>query len=119
MGLKSRVLLVYPNITKAERYRGNLGIFAGKQIPLGLFYLAAYLRKHGCRVDAIDAEAGGLPPRSIVDHLRQGGFDAVGISSTTPIFHRAVELAQAVKAELPCLPVIVGGPHVSSRPLEP
>ena len=110
---------MYPNITKAERYRGNLGIFAGKQIPLGLFYLAAYLRKHGCRVDAIDAEAGRLPPDAVVAYLRQGGFDAVGISSTTPIFHRAVELAQAIKAELPHLPVIAGGPHVSSRPCEP
>ena len=84
--LKSKVLLVYPNITKAERYRGNLGIFAGKQIPLGLFYLAAYLRKHGCRVDAIDAEAGRLPPDAVVAYLRQGGFDAAGTSSTTSIF---------------------------------
>jgi len=119
LSLKSKVLLVYPNIAKAERYRGNLGVFAGKQIPLGLFYLAAYLRKNGCRVEAIDAEARSLPPEAIVAHLRQGGFRALGISATTPLFHRALELAQMVKGELPELPVIVGGPHVSSRPMEP
>ena len=119
MGLKSKVLLVYPNVGRAERYRGKLAIFGGKQIPLGLFCLAAYLRKHGLRVEAIDAEARRLPPDAIVAHLRQGGFDALGISTTTAIFHRALELARTIKAALPGLPVIVGGPHVSSQPLQP
>jgi radical SAM superfamily enzyme YgiQ (UPF0313 family) len=118
VSLKSNFLLVYPNIIRAERYGGSLGIFGGKQIPLGVFYLAAYLRQHGCRVDVIDAEARGLPPEAIVAHLRQGGFDGLGISTTTAIFHRAVELARIVKRALPRLPVIAGGPHVSALPLE-
>ena len=42
-----RTLLVYPPISKAERYGSRLGIFGGKQIPLGLFYLAAFVRKNG------------------------------------------------------------------------
>jgi radical SAM superfamily enzyme YgiQ (UPF0313 family) len=118
VALTSRFLIVYPNIARAERFRGCLGVFGGKQIPLGLFYLAAYLRKYGCQVHAIDAEARRLPDAAIVAHLRQGEFDALGISTTTAVFPRAIELARTVKAALPRLPVIVGGPHVSSQPAE-
>lgn len=118
MALKSRVLLVYPSIARAERYRGSLGVFGGKQIPLGLFYLAAYLRRHGCPVNAIDAEAQGLADGAIVAHLRRGNFDVIGISATTAVFHRAAALARIVKAALPRVTVVIGGPHVSSQPLE-
>lgn len=119
MNFGRRIVLVYPNITKAERYRGNLGVFGGKQIPLGLFYLAGYLREHGCTVDAIDAEARNMPLERLVAHIREGRFDVLGISTTTVAFHRALELARAVKQALPDLPVVVGGPHVSSQPLHP
>ncbi|MBI4875294.1 MAG: radical SAM protein [Acidobacteria bacterium] len=114
-----KILLVYPNITKAERYRGKLGLFGGKQIPLGLYYRAAYLRKNGGPAGAVDAEAGHVPPTEIVDLLRQGGYQALGISTTTVSFHRALELAQTVKQAWPDLPILVGGPHVSSQPLQP
>ena len=118
MSIRSKCLLVYPNVVRAERYRGCLGIFGGRQIPLGLFCLAAWLRRYGCGVDAIDAEARGLPPEAVIAHIRRGGFDALGISTTTAVFHRAAELAVAVKSAFPRLPVIGGGPHVSALPRE-
>ena len=114
----TKVLLVYPNISRNERYRGRLGAFGGKQIPLGLFSLAAFLRQQGYRVDAVDAEARGLGPEAVASYAREGRFDAVGISTTTPIFHRAVELARTIKQTIAHVPVIVGGPHVSALPFE-
>jgi radical SAM superfamily enzyme YgiQ (UPF0313 family) len=116
---QKKILLVYPNITKSERYRGKLGLFGGKQIPLGLFYLAAYLRRHGRPVEAIDAEARDIAASAVVGYLQQGGFSSIGISTTTVTFHRALELAQLVKQALPEMPVILGGPHVSSQPAHP
>ena len=113
-----RIILVYPNITKAERYRGNLGIFGGNQIPLGMFYLAAYLRKHGYAVDAVDAESRHIPLETLIAHIRQGDFDALGISTTTVAFHRALELARAARQAFPELKIFLGGPHVSSQPLQ-
>ena len=53
---KPKVLLIYPPISKMDRYGSELGVFGGKQIPLGLFCLAAYLRKQGYPVQAVDAE---------------------------------------------------------------
>lgn len=111
--------LVYPPITKAERYGSNLGIFGGNQIPLGLYYLAGYLRRHGYEVSAVDGEACGLGAEDIVNRMRETSANVLGISSTTVAFHRALELAEFVKRELPGTVVIIGGPHVSCRPEHP
>ena len=114
-----RLLLVYPPILKAERYGSKLGIFGGKQIPLGLFYLAAYVRQNGFAVEALDAESLNLDPEAIVSVLRQGNFNVLGISVTTVSFHRGLALARIVKRSIPETTVIVGGPHVSCMPTQP
>ncbi len=116
---KIKLLLVYPPITKHERYGSNLGIFGGKQIPLGIFYLAGYVRKHGYEVDAIDAEAQNLTSEDILTYFQDGKFNVLGISATTVAFHRSLELAVTVKKSLQETPVIIGGPHVSSQPSQP
>jgi radical SAM superfamily enzyme YgiQ (UPF0313 family) len=77
------------------------------------------LRRHGYEVGAVDAEARNLAPSQIVDLLRQGGYGVLGVSTTTVSFHRATELAATVKRALPGIPIVVGGPHVSSQPSHP
>ena len=116
---KPSVLLVYPPISKLDRYGSELGVFGGKQIPLGVFYLAAYLRQLGYPVQALDAEARELTSDDVVAELRAGRYDVLGISSTTVAFHRALQLAQAVKESLPETVIVIGGPHVSSQPDQP
>lgn len=111
--------MVYPPISKMDRYGSELGVFGGKQIPLGVFCLAAYLRQQGYAVQALDAEARELTNDDIVQTLRTGGFDVLGISSTTVAFHRALELAESVKAASPETTIVIGGPHVSSQPAHP
>lgn len=113
------ILLVYPPITKLERYSSAMGAVGGEQIPLGLYYLASFVRRHGFDVDVVDAEARGLTNEDLIALLREGGFPVLGISSATVAFHRACQLAQAIKAALPGTTIIVGGPHVSSQPEHP
>lgn len=117
--IKPKVLLVYPPISKMDRYGSELGVFGGKQIPLGVFCLAAYLRQQGYSVQALDAEARDLTNEDVVAELHTGGYGVLGISSTTVAFHRSLELAQAVKAARPETVVVLGGPHVSSQPEQP
>ena len=88
-------------------------------IPLGVFYLAAYLRKQGYLVQAMDAEARALTSDDVVAELCAGSCRVLGISSTTVAFHRALQLAQAVKEAHPKTIVVIGGPHVSSQPDHP
>ena len=44
-----RVLLVYPPISKEERYSSAIGSAGGRQMPLGVFYLASSCGSAGTR----------------------------------------------------------------------
>lgn len=114
-----KLLLVYPPVTKEERYGSNLGIFGGKQIPLGLYYLAAYIREHGYEVYAIDAEARRFSIKDILAIVKNERYTVLGVSATTVAFHRALGLAEAAKKYLADITTIIGGPHVSCDPRGP
>ena len=114
-GFSVRVFLIYPPISKQERYSSAIGSAGGNQIPLGVFYLAAYLRQHGHDVQVIDAEARNLDAAAIESLVTDFAPDLIGISSTTVAFHRAVEVAEALKRRWPQIPIVLGGPHVSSN----
>jgi radical SAM superfamily enzyme YgiQ (UPF0313 family) len=114
-----KLLLVYPPITKFERYSSAIGASGGRQIPLGIYYLAAYIRKHGYATDVVDAEAFDFDNQKIIRLIRSHHFNILGISATTVAFHRALKLAEKVKAAVPETIVIIGGPHVSSQPQHP
>ncbi len=113
--MKNKVFLVYPPISKQERYSSDIGASGGNQIPLGIFYLAAYLREQGRTVRVIDAEANNLTAEAIVERMIAFSADVVGISSTTVAFHRALELANIIKRYNSDIPIILGGPHISSN----
>lgn len=114
-----KLLLVYPPITRYERYSSSIGASGGHQIPLGIFYLAAYVRLQGYDVSVIDAEADNLSARKITEMIEALNFNVLGISSTTVAFHRSLELAETAKKRFPDMPIIIGGPHVSSQPCHP
>jgi hypothetical protein len=90
---RKKILLVYPPITKFERYSSAIGSSGGQQIPLGVSYLASYLRSNGFEADVIDAEAESLTYENIIQRLQSGGFHVLGISTTTVAFHSALKLA--------------------------
>jgi radical SAM superfamily enzyme YgiQ (UPF0313 family) len=111
-----RVLLIYPPISKFERYSSSLGSSGGQQIPLGIFYLASVLREAGHHVEVVDGEARKMSSEDINSYLVSTfPCDLVGISSTTVAFHRAVETAELIKRSHPHIPIVLGGPHVSSN----
>lgn len=110
-----KIYLLYPPISKMERYSSDVGSVGGEQIPLGVYYLASYLRNHGYKVAVTDAEALKVTEKQILEEVAGFGPDFIGISSTTVAFHRALGVAQALKASFPKIPIILGGPHVSSN----
>lgn len=76
-------------------------------MPMGLAYVGAYLEQHlpDCEVRVIEdlEEALGWDP------------DLVGISSVTPNFPHATEMARRLR-EARDVPVILGGPHITGLP---
>ena len=88
------------------------------RVPLGLLYLASSLEKEGHKVHIIDGEPNLLSVSQIVSRIIEINPDVVGISSTTPEFHLAKEIAKQIKAFNSNIITIIGGAHVSALPDE-
>ncbi len=89
--------------------------------PLGLLYLAAYLRQNcpaPVKIEVVDTE--GLPMSRalslVTDAVTREKADVVGVSSITLLFHRAVLLARAARRARPDSWIVAGGIHPSAYP---
>jgi anaerobic magnesium-protoporphyrin IX monomethyl ester cyclase len=83
--------------------------------PLGLAYLASYLRVNGeHRITIVEANGEGLSLDDVRHLATREPFDLVGFSSTTPSFAGVEDIARAVKALAPSTFTIAGGHHVSA-----
>ena len=112
------VYLINPFITSAERYGRDIGAIGGHQMPLGIYYLAAYLLSEGEEVKVIDCEALNLSQDELLRILKESDVKVVGISSTTVSYHRACSLAKMIRQRLPEAKIVIGGPHMSAIPEE-
>ncbi|MBF0520605.1 MAG: cobalamin-dependent protein [Nitrospirae bacterium] len=92
-----------------------MGSVGGEQIPLGIYYIAAYLRTQGFVAAVTDAEALKLTEDDIIKEIGDFAPGFVGISSTTVAFHRALTTARLIKEKFPNVAIILGGPHVTSN----
>jgi len=112
---KNSVLLINPPISKYDRYSSDIGEVGGAQIPLGIYYIAAYLRQHKYSVYCIDGEARGMSNEEIISEITQIKPNYIGITSTTVAFSRASLLAEKITLFSHSIPIIIGGPHLSSN----
>ncbi len=113
-----RVFFIYPPITDRERYSSDIGAAGGRQIPLGVFSMAAATRAAGHEVGVLDAAARELSTRQSAQRAAEFKPDVVGISAATLAFNRARELAIALRKAAPGTVLVLGGPHVSAAPEE-
>ncbi len=81
--------------------------------PLGLGYLAAYLRQQGHRVRLLLS----LTPQVLRQQLRNFQPELVGVGCMTPTYPQAVAICQAVKSHSNARTVL-GGPHVTALKAE-
>jgi anaerobic magnesium-protoporphyrin IX monomethyl ester cyclase len=81
---------------------------------LGVYYLASYVRKADHEVCVIDGEAHEMAASDVVAKALEYKPDIIGIGSTTVAFHRALETVRELKARIPEVPVVIGGPHVTA-----
>lgn len=76
-------------------------------MPMGIAYVGAYLERHlpDCEVRVIEN----------LDEALAWDPDLVGISSVTPNFPHATEMAQTIGNHRD-VPVVLGGPHITGLP---
>lgn len=79
--------------------------------PLGLGYIAAYLKKysHFDDIEIIEAEI------DVVSKILKSKPDIVGFTSVTPTYQQVSEISREVKEKLK-VPTIIGGPHITAIP---
>ncbi|MDD5005698.1 MAG: radical SAM protein [Candidatus Omnitrophica bacterium] len=86
--------------------------------PLGLLSLAGSLEKEGFNVTIIDGEPFLLNSEEIAEEALHHNPSFVGITSTTPEYHIALEIAEFIKNRNSKITIVFGGAHVSALPEE-
>lgn len=111
------IVLLHPSFSVNERYgRKNLGRIGGNLPPLGLASIAGVLRSDRFGVAIMDCSASGLSEQAVVATIREMAPKVVGITAITPVFHRAVGVANRIKTALPETLMVLGGHHASIFP---
>ncbi|MCX6639825.1 MAG: radical SAM protein [bacterium] len=83
--------------------------------PLGLLYLASYLRTFGSHeIEILDARLKEYDFDTIGAKIRQSNADLVGITAFSLEFRETREIAAQSKKALPNARVLVGGPYATS-----
>lgn len=78
--------------------------------PLGLLYIAGYLRAKGISVEILD-----LAGKSITeDDILWPNVDLYGVTATTPQYPLAKQIRDMLKQRLDSSAILIGGPHATS-----
>lgn len=106
-----KILLFYP------KWTGTYGIFshlARKSAvipPLNLTYIAAVAQKeHDVRI--VDCESEDISPEQLLEQIADYHPHLIGVTSTTPTFHFALEYARKIKENFN-IPIAIGGSHIT------
>jgi len=110
----AKILLMVPPLKKSEMFARGAAATASYAPPLGLGYIAAYLRIHGHVCEIYDGAVCPADLRALCEHAL--GFDIVGVSVSTAYFLRAAELLGELRRQADRPPILAGGPHATTLP---
>jgi len=83
--------------------------------PLGIMYLAAYLRtKFKTEIHIINQKLDNMPDAELVKQAREFGADVIGLSMLTTNAYSLPFITTSLKAAMPQSFIVIGGPHVSA-----
>lgn len=87
----------------------------GTTPPLGLMYIAAYLRmKFNVDIRIVNQKINNLPDDALVKQAIDFGADVIGLSTLTVNAHSLPYITGKLKTALPDVPILIGGPHISA-----
>lgn len=96
---------VLPQILEEER---------GFNPPLGLLYLASYLKKQhpACHLKIIDSPTENLNYQQLKEKIKEFNPEIIGLTAMSFTIISALKTAKIVKSLNPQTKIILGGPHV-------
>ena len=86
--------------------------------PLGLLYLAGYIRKSGHKVDVVDVPALKWSLHETIDFVLSLRPDIVGLTAMTTHIFNANAIAEGLKQNGLAASIVIGGPHFTAMPEE-
>ena len=110
----SRIVFVNPPYERIAPGYDFVRHIANRSPSLGLLHLAAQVRKDGYQTSIIESDIEALSVDQVVERILREKPDYLGLTLFTVAVWRAAEIAKKIKRVLPDLPIIVGGPHLSS-----
>ncbi|HME55419.1 MAG TPA: radical SAM protein [Candidatus Lokiarchaeia archaeon] len=96
----------------------NIGISTDVNPPIGLGYLAACLEQQGFTVTVLDLALRRLSNDDLIRFIKKRDPLMVGITALTSYYGNMKLLARLFKSKCQDIPIVLGGVHVSSLPLE-
>lgn len=110
------VLAVCPSSKKKEF--GLLSGAGANRPPLNLLNLGAVLLERGYSVSVIDGvtKNGGI--REVVDSIVSLKPRFIGLTAMTAHIYACADMANALRENLPDTPIIIGGIHLSTLPIQ-
>ncbi len=105
----------YERISKGHDYIKHI---TNSSPSLGLLHLAAQTREDGYETKIIEGDLENLMPEEVADIIIKESPKFVGITLFTVGVENASIIAGNIKKELPNIPILVGGPHMSSMGIE-
>ena len=113
---KSIAFVVSP--VSLEDIYGGLAKVGAVSPPIQFLLLAAVVREHGYDPVIIDCAAKGFSYAQAVEEVRKASPSVIGLTAMTPHIMQTAKLAAALKEALPDVPILLGGPHITSAPVE-
>lgn len=107
---ENEILSCNPEIIKTER---------GFDPPLGLLYLAGYLKKYSRHeLKMIDAQVEKLDYQKLREEIKKISPDVIGITAMTFTLLDVLKTIETAKELCPDVKIVLGGPHVHIYPEE-
>lgn len=111
-----KILLINPPYTNFEGIKES----GGHMMPLGIAYLASYLKeKLDCQIAILDTEIKGLNYEQIIESIKRESPDLIGITCLTPVMTHVFNIAKFIKTQInPQIIIVLGGIHPTALPQE-
>jgi anaerobic magnesium-protoporphyrin IX monomethyl ester cyclase len=110
----AKILLIQPPIYISEYTARGSAHTLSILPPMGLAYIASYLRKNGNICEIMDGMA--IPFDLDVLVSKSSTFDVIGITAVSTFAKRVHEIIGVLKRNKVRAPVVVGGPHATVLP---
>ena len=114
-----KILLINPPTSFDQIYGDwDLSSLDTYSPPLGILYIAGFIREHQHEPYVLDLEALKWDMDKVFNFINALNPDFIGITSMTINFMNAQKIATFIKGKFSSIPIALGGPHITAAPLE-